>query len=413
MDNFRNMGQGINFPKNLHRLNPFLIFLITFFILYLFPEIKISSFSLANFFPILVFLILFIKKESREIFVEKKNILIFWLVFIILNLLSIAFSPYKSLAIMGAGRIISLSTLLWIFFYLFKNKENWDIFLNFLFYFAIFSSLLNIFLFIFPSIIFKYLSKLYLHSVIYPRLGFPFLYPNTYAFFLLAVLVILLFNNFDIKQKNIFYFFISIGLILSGSKGGLIFYVLFSILSFLYFKNKKEIKYIMPMTIIFSIIFLFLWVPINKNKILSKITLSLNKNVGQSEAIKETYSLTEYKKLSVENRIDIWEESIYYFFKNPLFGYGPLVNRYKLTKMLAHNIFLDFMIGYGILGLIFLITIIFLITKKILKVRKPVYIFLFSYFLVYSLIETLFFNGIIDMIFCGFLVKLINEKNID
>lgn len=413
MDNFRNMEQGINFSKNLHRLNPFLIFLIIFFILYLFPEIKISSFSLANFLPTLVFLVLFIKKEFREIFIEKKNILIFWLVFIILNLLSITFSPYKSLAVMGAGRIISLSTLLWIFFYLFKNKENWDIFLNFIFYFAIFSSLLNIFLFIFPSIIFKYLSKFYLHSVTYPRLGFPFLYPNTYAFFLLAVLVILLFNNFDIKQKNIFYFFISIGLILSGSKGGFIFYVLFSILSFLYFKNKEEIKYIMPMTIIFSIIFLFLWVPIDKNKILSKITLSLNKNVGQSEAIKETYSLTEYKKLSVENRIDIWKESIYYFSKNPLFGYGPLVNRYELTKMLAHNIFLDFMIGYGILGLIFLITIIFLITKKILKARKPVYIFLFSYFLVYSLIETLFFNGIIDIIFYGFLAKLINEKNID
>lgn len=385
-------------------------FLTIFSILFLFPEIKIFSYSLSSFFIFFYFLFLFLYKDFRELFTENKKYFIIWLIFLLLNIFSIIFSDYKILAIKGAGKIISLSLLFWILLWFFKKNCS-DTFFNFFMFLLIFSSLLNLFLFFNPKIIYDYLSKLYFHQVTYPRLGYPFLYPNTFSFFLIIMLIIILFNA---KYTNpILYLFVSLGIILSGSKAGLVFYTAFSIIRF-FLKEKIENKKFMILIMIISIlVFINLWLSVKDNKILSKLVYQIRKEEGQSIAVKEYYTLQKYKETSIKNRIDIWKDSIYYFYKKPIFGYGPLVHRYELTKNLSHNIFLDFLMSYGILGFVFLIYFIILILKKIFIVKKQIYLFLFIYFLLNSFIETMFFNGIIDIIFYGFLIKLINEKDLN
>lgn len=244
-----------------------IVSILSFF--YLFPEIKIFSYSVGILAPFFIFSFLLTQKDFRNIFISHKKITIIWVIFLFINLISTIFSPYKDLAIKGFGRVFSLSLVFWIIFWFLK--EN------------------------------KFLSQLI---------------------------------NKTTTQQNLII-------------------------------------------------------------------------------VEEAYTVKGYKQTSVQGRIGIWKDAIFYIIQKPLLGYGPLVHRYELTQNFAHNLFFDFLINYGIIGFIFLIYLIKEITQKVFLVRKPIYTAFFFYCLTNNLIESMFFQGFFEIIFFAFLTQLIHEKILD
>ncbi len=118
---------------------------------------------------------------------------------------------------------------------------------------------------------------------------------------------------------------------------------------------------------------------------------------------------TEYS--SLDERGEIWTTAAYLLKepKNALFGvgFGQFQNQYfeNVTTVLdkqpldfyvlqPHNIFLLFILNYGILGLIFLGFLIFQTIKKIAKSKNPSFaLFIILYFLIHGLIDTPFFKN--------------------
>ncbi len=118
---------------------------------------------------------------------------------------------------------------------------------------------------------------------------------------------------------------------------------------------------------------------------------------------------TEYS--SLDERGEIWKTAAHLLKepKNALFGvgFGQFESQYiaNVDEVLGqkpldyfviqpHNIFLLFTFHYGILGLIFLLYIIYKTAKLIIKSDRPHYaLFILAYFLIHGLIDTPFFKN--------------------
>jgi O-antigen ligase len=166
-----------------------------------------------------------------------------------------------------------------------------------------------------------------------------------------------------------------------------------------------------------SLLFYLFWLS-PQNIILSKITYEITKKEDLSNWIRNFYIAETYQETSINRRIQIWKIVLSKIFENPInliLGYGP----FYLCKIMAprfvhtHNILLEFLLSYGLIGLIYLIIVTICIFKRLFKIKNFMLSLVFLYFLIHSLFDVLFFNGILDFIFYSFLTKIIyyNEKN--
>lgn len=81
---------------------------------------------------------------------------------------------------------------------------------------------------------------------------------------------------------------------------------------------------------------------------------------------------------STDTRFQIWESCLDMFTKNPIFGLGAgtdnihtlLVNEYGIDRTHAHNLFIQMLVEGGIIGEIFLLAIIVLLYKNLIKIIK-------------------------------------------
>lgn len=115
---------------------------------------------------------------------------------------------------------------------------------------------------------------------------------------------------------------------------------------------------------------------------------------------------TEYS--SLDERGEIWKTSAYLLKENPLFGLGfgqfqqyyeenvaQVLGREPLDYYVLqpHNIFLLFLLQYGILGLLFLTYIIYTVIKNIFEQKNLTAALIAAYFLLHGVIDTPFFKN--------------------
>ena len=206
----------------------------------------------------------------------------------------------------------------------------------------------------------------------------------------------------------------------SGSRAGALslFLVIFLYLIFKVFKEKKSIKFVSIIAVIILLTGLFL-------------------PKEYKEKLKTSFQTTE--NISNEDRIVMWKAGIEIFKENPIFGIGSykkgiyphvqkyveenvndeqlrgeFINRDRFAKL--HNMYIDFFVQNGILGLLYLVFLFVLIPFEFFKSEKNKesiaaffsMIFYCSYGLTWSLWSSL---GISQALFHTFLIwMLVNLK---
>ena len=206
----------------------------------------------------------------------------------------------------------------------------------------------------------------------------------------------------------------------SGSRAGALslFLVIFLYLIFKVFKDRKNIKFISVITII--ILFTGLFLP-----------------KEYKEKLKTSFQTTE--NISNEDRIIMWKAGIEIFKENPILGRGSykkgiyphvqkyveenvkdeqlrreFINRDRFAKL--HNMYIDFFVQNGILGLLYLFLLFISVPLEFFKSKKNKesisaffsIIFYCSYGLTWSLWSSL---GISQVLFHTFLIwMLVNLK---
>ncbi len=210
-------------------------------------------------------------------------------------------------------------------------------------------------------------------------------YPNTLAIPLLFALWLAFKQNKTIWLK----FFLIIGLIFTGSRGGLLG-IIFIVLYFL-IKNNSKSKYFL---LFFSILLISLF------SILANFLL-------QNDLI-----LTQLTRSY--DREDIFRTTMAYFTKNPIFGYGGnTIGQLQDIKINyspsiiwdhTHNWVFEILIRYGLVGLVLFLAFIISIIKNISDFDK-------KYIFIIFLILALFQNFIRDFVFIFFLSYLANSSN--
>jgi len=245
-----------------------------------------------------------------------------------------------------------------------------------------------------------------------------FIHHTTYSVFLAIVSIFLFIKilNERLKVKQIIYilFFITITinlLVNSGRTGYISFLVTFLILSLYLFK--KRIKYIL-ITISSIIFVIFLAYSLSPN---FKYRINLIKNDVNKVLTENNYST------AIGARIGLWVISKNTIIENPIFGIGiagsqkvknnyidrQSKNDFSYIKTLHsfHNIYLEILIQYGIVGLI----LFFLIIYEIFKIKiKNTEIYLLknitlSIYLLGSFVDILFYLKD-AMLFFTFLIGL-------
>ena len=206
----------------------------------------------------------------------------------------------------------------------------------------------------------------------------------------------------------------------SGSRAGALslFLVIFLYLIFKLFKDRKNIKFIYVITTIIQFTGLLL-------------------KKEYKEKLKTSFQTTE--NISNEDRIVMWKTGIEIFKENPIFGIGSykkgiyphvqkyveenvkdeqlrreFINRDRFAKL--HNMYIDFFVQNGILGLLYLFLLFISVPLEFFKSKKNKesisaffsIIFYCSYGLTWSLWSSL---GISQVLFHTFLIwMLVNLK---
>jgi O-antigen ligase len=400
----------------------FIILSILFF--YFFVEIKIPILNYALARPYTLFIFLFLLflfiEDYVEIFKNYTRPLILFAIFILINLISLIFNYQGIKSLEGFFHIVLVYLIFPITLLLFKEEINFSRFIKILIIISYLLFFINIIFLFLPSIY----QKLWAHSQSYPRLGSLFQHPVFYGAFSVITYIILLTNRKLFSKDYLYYLSIivnSLALVMSGAKLSFILYLLFSfiILYYLYFKNKDYATISNHLLIIIStsLLFYLFWLS-PQNIILSKITYEITKKEDLSNWIRNFYIAETYQETSINRRIQIWKIVLSKIFENPInliLGHGPFYLGKIMTPHFTHthNILLEFLLSYGLIGLIYLIIVTICIFKRLFKIKNFMSNLIFLYFLIHSLFDILFFNGILDFVFYSFLTKIIyyNEKN--
>ncbi len=211
-------------------------------------------------------------------------------------------------------------------------------------------------------------TTLYNEEVNYMRFGYTLLPTVLFSF-------INLINNY--KKSILLLFLVSfLSMLVFGSRGSLLTFLLF-LLFYIYFTsivNKRTKVYL-------SIILLF--ISINLKNILSYIVEYANSYTLYSYSIVKYLNLFDGSSLSSTSsgRDEIYEIAIKRIFNSPIFG-SPINSSYVDTgSSYYHNIFLDILVNFGLIGFILFITFIIHTFYRATKIKN--YYFISTFFIVF------------------------------
>lgn len=139
-----------------------------------------------------------------------------------------------------------------------------------------------------------------------------------------------------------------------GGRGGAILLILYILVGIIIATLKREIPIVIK-TLMYVVVFIAAF----------SLIFFINKSGGESR----TFSYIKDGNFDISGtsgRGQIYEMSMYYISKNPLFGYGPF-NYYHLINNIPHNMVLEMLLSFGFIGLFCLFFILTLITLNLIK----------------------------------------------
>lgn len=256
----------------------------------------------------------------------------------------------------------------------------------------------------------------------------PFMNHLDYSIFLALTSLILLtkFYTSSIIKEKFFYFFyflfVTSSLFLNGGRTGQVAFIIsLSISIFINVKNKLQAFFVLLFTLISILYIAYQISPIFHNRVHNAI-VELN-NL-------ENNNINRYQG-SIGSRIGLWIISYDLILDNPILGVGVksaqavIKNKLeyansdfkKISVTSTHNAYLEFLITYGIIGLIFYLSIWYYLFK--LNIQNTYFatlkIIFMSIYCIGSLFEILFYNQFslsLFTLFLGIFIAInIDENN--
>ncbi len=251
-----------------------------------------------------------------------------------------------------------------------------------------------------------------------------FLHPAYFSAYVLFSLLILFYFKtedfqFYIVQKNYFFYPIFslfiVFIILLSSKAGLIAFVITSlIVGFAQILKLKKLWYFIPMSIV---LFVFIYLMANYNYRVKFLINEIKKQTKEIRSENNNDLITGIKKAN--DRVAIWINSMDITRNNYVFGLGggdikdELLKMYETkkmddafaTKLNVHNQYIETLIGQGIIGLLWLMSILLL--SLIISIKEKN--ILFTGFIIIASINLFFesmFNTQAGVIFFAFFYSL-------
>ncbi|KAA6343178.1 hypothetical protein EZS27_009117 [termite gut metagenome] len=176
----------------------------------------------------------------------------------------------------------------------------------------------------------------------------PGAYPNEFGvmsayFCVLSIYFIITRCVFFNKKYLYFLFLLSfVGMFLATTRAAYISFIISIVYIFLSFKLKMKMKFITFILLIIMVLIVFI-----PNDILQFVLTILN--TGYNSAIDSTGSISE--------RYEAWDYGWNFFKLHPFLGVG-----FESPKIsMIHNTYLQFLFGFGFVGIFFLLSIFFVI----------------------------------------------------
>lgn len=293
------------------------------------------------FFPVIILLFILFCISSIRV---KINIpVIFYIYFIVLLLVSLfwALNLNNSLIHTFFVCLIFIS-ILYFYFIIFNDNNKIK---QFMFVIIIGSLIVN----------FRNLY-LYVSDISSLRFGGVAEHPNALAlmsstFAVISVLYLFLYNVFY-KKKIIILFSLFLSmffLFVSGSRGGVISFIIFSAMIYFSFTRVLNLKFIFIFTLI-SLLILFNFSYILEQPFFQRILLLPQAlGIDYFNYIPEN---SEYRFAADDSRVVLADIAINKFLENPLTGYGVNSFGYFSEYNYTHNNFLEILFSLGIFGVI-------------------------------------------------------------
>ncbi|MBI5972999.1 O-antigen ligase family protein [Staphylococcus caledonicus] len=188
-----------------------------------------------------------------------------------------------------------------------------------------------------------------------------------------------------VKVKyNWFYILMTIltlpSVFIPGGRGGAILVIFYFLIALVMLTFKREIPVVLKILVYM---------------IASVAAVSLIVYVFQSGGDSRTFSYIKGGSFDVggtSGRGPIYQLSMYYISRKLLLGYGPF-NYYHLIHNIPHNIVLEMLLSFGIIGLIFIIFVLILVTIKLINNYDPNSIDLLVLFITIYPITLLMFSS--------------------
>jgi Lipid A core - O-antigen ligase and related enzymes len=352
--------------------------------------------NLSSLFAMYCIFMVFIYVVLNKIYI-KNNIITAFIIFIVVGFISVILPYNYHLGIVELFKYISILAVYLIILYLNSKEENFDSHITKA---IILSSIVPLSVGLYQIIFKKGFSSGFSSEQGLNRVYGTFVHPNSYAFYLLIIVVTIFIYNQKYERNKFFYLLGAVALLelyftytrsaWLGMALIVVSYVFLSDISF----NKK---------ISFGIFLIILSIPIYN------LTYHRFANIF-SGSMEES---------SLATRLYIWKGMFSVFKERPIIGYGIGSFKYYSNIVLnwrieAHNDYLRLLFETGVIGLLTYMSIQFKVLKNILKYKidgyKVVSILICTFYLL-SLSD-----NIIDMAVCQWylwtLIAIYSEKQI-
>ncbi|MBE5667443.1 O-antigen ligase family protein [Staphylococcus sp. SS251] len=187
----------------------------------------------------------------------------------------------------------------------------------------------------------------------------------------------------SVKHKWLYALFIFVNVpsvFIPGGRGGAILLILYALFAFVLLTFKRGI-------------------PIAAKSIMYILALSTSSvliyYLFTKGANTRTFSYLQGGTLSLEGtsgRGPIYERGMYYIQQSPLIGYGPF-NYYKLVGNIPHNIIIELLLSFGLLGFVIILILVAILIFKVIRNYDPNSIDLLVMFLAIYPITLLMFSS--------------------
>ncbi len=346
--------------------------LILFMISAIFNKFKYGV-SMSGVIPFIVLYIFILGIEKKQIKISKSHmiILLFGVCTLLSTVLSDVVKPQRNI----------ITFLIFVVFYIFStaisyNKYELRLILTSYIWISFFSSL---------NIMWNFINKFEYGSHRYSLYVFGiYRDPNYVSAFIVPAIgiisYIILFGNItSIVRKTLYYcvfLTLLIGILLTGSRAAFVVTVLSLIINFFFYFNRhyKKIKRVFYILLVVSIIFIISWF--------------ILKNILPYSIMRRLINFQNYFD---DVRIKLWIQAMELFKRYPILGAGMESTNVYLTGLgrhNTHNVYVDILVGHGIIGML-LLSLIFVRFITVKRLDRP-----FMIMLVFSSFGPLFFiNG--------------------